>query len=101
MSTDTNLRDVFISYSSRDEAIVTRITQRMTNSGLSLFFAPKEIGAGADFVDKIGDGIRQSQVVMVFLSKAALESFWVKREWTAQLIRMARDRTTALNFRDV
>ncbi|MGO8956678.1 MAG: toll/interleukin-1 receptor domain-containing protein, partial [Streptosporangiaceae bacterium] len=49
-----------------------------------------------DFVDKIGDGIRQSQVVMVFLSKAALESFWVKREWTAQLIRMARDRTVRL-----
>ena len=96
MSTDTNLRDVFISYSSRDEAVVTRIAQHMTNSGLSLFFAPKEIGAGADFVDKIGDGIRQSQVVMVFLSKAALESFWVKREWTAQLIRMARDRTVRL-----
>ncbi|MGO8957370.1 MAG: toll/interleukin-1 receptor domain-containing protein, partial [Streptosporangiaceae bacterium] len=54
MSTDTNLRDVFISYSSRDEAVVTRIAQHMTNSGLSLFFAPKEIGAGADFVDKIG-----------------------------------------------
>jgi len=96
MSTDTNLRDVFISFSSSDETIVTRIADRMTTADFSVFFAPKDIEGGADFVHEIGEGIRQSQVVAVFLSQDALQSFWVNREWRAQLIRMAKDRTARL-----
>jgi hypothetical protein len=93
---DSKLHDVFVSYSSHDQAIVSRIADRMKSSGISLFFAPENIQAGTNFVEKIGDGIRQSQMVMVFLSQEALDSFWVKQEYAAQLVRMAEDKTARL-----
>jgi hypothetical protein len=90
------LNDVFISYSSADGAVVEQVAQRLKRNGLKVFFAPADIRGGANFVDSLSEGLRRSQYVMVFLSRSAIESFWVKREWQAHLVRMARDRTAGL-----
>jgi TIR domain-containing protein len=96
LSAETSLKDVFISYSSMDDSIVRRIAERMREAGVTSFFAPADIPGGANFVEKISDGLQQSQMVVLFLSQSALDSFWVQREWSAQLVRMAHDRTAGL-----
>jgi hypothetical protein len=96
MLSQASLRDVFISYSSHDTKVVTPIVRRLEQEGLSRFFAPTEIRAGDDFIAEIGIGLQQCHTMVLFLSKAALESFWVRREWRAHLIRMASDRTARL-----
>jgi len=90
------LNDIFISYSSADDAIVRRIVERLERDGLKVFHAPSEIRAGENFLESLSEGLRRSQFVMVFLSEAAIDSFWVQREWQAHLVRMARDRTAGL-----
>ena len=92
----STLSDVFISYSSADDAVVRRIVERLERDGLKVFHAPSEIRAGENFLESLSDGLQRSQFVMVFLSESAIDSFWVKREWQAHLVRMARDRTAGL-----
>jgi len=93
---ETTLRDVFISYSSADEPIMERIAQKLTDNGLSVWYAPADIQGGEQFVREIELGLRTSQVVVTFLSSSALDSFWVEAEWSARLIQMSRDRTRKL-----
>src|SRR6266508_7016482 len=96
MPSDVSLYDVFISYSSDDAAIVNPIVARLEQDGLSHFFAPTEISGGDDFIQEIGLGLQRCHTMVLFLSAAALDSFWVQREWGAQLVRMAKDRTARL-----
>lgn len=90
------LRDVFISYSTADEAIVLRMVEKLTEGGLSVWHAPADIQGGDQFIRQIEEGLEGSQVVVTFFLPSALDSFWVEAEWSARLVQMSRDRTRRL-----
>jgi len=88
--------DVFISYSSTDREIVARIVARLTAANLQVWFDRAAIGGGGAFISEIEEGLQTSQVTVLFLSPAALQSSWVENEWNARLIQMSKDRTKKL-----
>lgn len=94
---DVTLRDVFISYSSVDQALVDRIVRMLeSDAGLKVWYAPADIQGGEQFIRRIEDGLRTSQTVVVILSPSARDSYWVEKEWSIRLIQMSKDRTRKL-----
>lgn len=72
--------DVFISYSTENQAEVNLIRQRLEDVGISCWFAPKEIQGNQDFTKIIPQAIRNSKAFLLLMSKSAQVSKWVFRE---------------------
>ncbi len=90
------LKDAFISYSSVDNEVIQKIKERFVREKISFFFAPSDIRAGDPFISEIEEGLRTSQVVVLFLTKASLNSYWVRTEWHSRMVQMANDKTFGL-----
>jgi hypothetical protein len=90
------LYDVFISYSSEDEAKANNLVSRLTAQGLKVWFAPSNIRGGDIFPQEIEMGLQKSQTVVAVLSNSSVNSFWVKIEWTTRLVQMSKDKTLKL-----
>lgn len=92
------MSQIFISYSSEDEKYAERLYYHLKATGYSVWFAPENIGAGADFAKEIGEALGvnglsedelldrrmnvygTSQVIVLLLSGNSMRSQWVKRE---------------------
>jgi len=96
MTQETKLRDVFISYAQADTLLAQRLAEEFRRKGLDTYYAPSNVRPGTSFVTSIDNGLRNTQVLILLLSPAALNSFWVHQEWTTQLVQMSRDRTRRL-----
>src|SRR5690242_2015732 len=76
---------VFLSHSSADKAFVRDLADALRNGGqIEVFLDEREIAAGENIVSRISDGLHVD-FVLVVLSRDAMESPWVKEEWTAAL----------------
>jgi len=58
--------DVFLSYSSKDEAVVRAIALRLRADGLRVWFSNWEIRPGDPFPAKIEEGLEHSRVLVAF-----------------------------------
>ena len=59
--------DVFISYSSRNQAVADAICHELESSGIRCWYAPRNIGAGQSWAGAIISAIRECRVfVLVF-----------------------------------
>jgi len=79
----------FLCHSSVDKPFVRRIYQDLRSFGMTAFLDEAEIRVGDSFVAKISDALDGTDHLVVVLSKDAVDSVWVKKEWqsflTAQL----------------
>ena len=73
-------RDIFISYSSKDEAIAWHACERLEQAGYSCWFAPRDIPPGEFFAGQIIQALRESRFVLLFFSEASNASAQVVRE---------------------
>jgi TIR domain len=73
-------RDIFISYSSKDEAIARLACERLEQTGYSCWFAPRDIPAGEFFAGQIIQALRESRFVLLFFSEHSNASAQVVRE---------------------
>lgn len=71
---------VFLSHSSKDKELVRRIGNDLESYGFDIWLDEKEILIGDSIVDKVDRGLNKSNFVLALLSKASLESGWVKQE---------------------
>ncbi len=71
---------VFISYSSKDASEARRLSRELTRQGIRTWIDEYEILPGDSIIQKISDGIRQSDFLVVILSKNSNKSNWVKYE---------------------
>jgi hypothetical protein len=71
---------VFISYSSRDKALARRVAEVLEAAGLSVWADWREILPGDNWAEKIGQGLRESDAMVVLLTPDALESDSVQRD---------------------
>ncbi len=76
-------KDVFISYSSKDNEFAERIRIKLEEYGLSVFKADKENIPGDLFNEKIRSGLNQCREVCLLYSKNSLNSSYVTTEWGA------------------
>lgn len=76
------MRQVFISYSSRDEARANEIVDALEAKGIECWIAPRDIRVGSNYTRDIPKAIRECRYFLVLLSPDALNSRWVQRETT-------------------
>ncbi len=74
------MKPVFISYSTKDDAVANRLKAAFGIYGIDAWFAPLDIDDGGEFLEKIYDAIEDCQVVVVLLSKNAMASRWCIKE---------------------
>jgi hypothetical protein len=65
---------VFISYSSKDEALATKIVASLEAAGLDAWYSKREIMPGDNWAEKIANGLKESNAMVVLVTPDALES---------------------------
>ena len=76
---------VFLSHSSVDKAIVSRIAVDLANRGIPIWFASWELETGDSLYDRIFSGIDQTTYLVLVLSPDSVCSRWVGKELNAAL----------------
>lgn len=74
------MKSVFISYSSRDKEFARKLASDLASYGIKPWIDEWEIHVGDSIVEKINDGIRESDYLIVVLSEASVKSKWVQEE---------------------
>ncbi|CAA6815244.1 MAG: Unknown protein [uncultured Sulfurovum sp.] len=73
--------DLFLSYSSNDrEAIIKPLYNELQDENFQAWFDIKEIRWGDSIVKKMENGITNTKIVIFFISKSYLKSFWTLKE---------------------
>ena len=75
---------VFLSHSSVDRQLVRWIAVDLGNRGYRPWLDEWEIAAGESIPKRISDGIEECRAMGVVLSRSAVSSHWVEREWHAK-----------------
>jgi adenylate cyclase len=76
----TPVRDVFVSYASRDAAIATSIVENLERQGIRCWIAPRDVTPGSQYADEIVGAINGAKVVVLVLSEHAVASPHVGKE---------------------
>ena len=69
-------KSVFISYSSKDERYIKKMTQMLEKMGISYWIAPDMIPAGSNYAREIPKAIRDCEI---FLRRPSSQSGWKRR----------------------
>jgi hypothetical protein len=78
---------IFISYSTKDGALINRLALDLRQSGAEVWLADWDIGVGDDIRLAIERGIEISDYFLIALSATSVNSRWVQHELTAGLAR--------------
>lgn len=74
------MRQVFISYSSKEAAQANDIVRVLEEKGIECWIAPRNIRVGSNYTKDIPSAIRECPSFLLVLSKEAQESRWVNKE---------------------
>jgi uncharacterized protein with PIN domain len=96
MCVEEHARRVFLSHVSEDKEIVERIAKMQVKFGVPVWYDAWEIGWGDRIVAKISEGLESCGDIIVFLSSAAVESEWVKREINSKLLDQIADKNVRI-----
>jgi len=77
---------VFLSHTKSDKDIIEPIGSFLTSRGIKVWLDSWCLTAGDSLIGKIGEGIEDSDRLVVFLSPNSVESNWVKKEIATGLI---------------
>jgi hypothetical protein len=92
-----NAPHVFLSHSSKDDQIVSRIAQDLNTLSVDVWLDSWELRVGDDLHERIADAIAKSKFVAVAVSSRFDESKWIKGEVSQALSReKAEARTLVL-----
>ena len=78
--------EVFISHSSKDGHVATKISQELSRFGIHAWAYEQEIASGEDIVFNVETALKRVDYVLVLFSEAAIQSNWLKREVASRLI---------------
>ena len=78
------MANVFISHSSLDKEFATRLSEDLREFGHDPWLDEWEIHVGDCIPTRISEGIEQAQYMVLVLTRSAVESEWVDREWKAK-----------------
>ncbi len=92
--------DAFISYSSKDAPLASWLASQLRTAGYSVWLDSDEILVGHSILDEVYRGIRESEFLIVLLTKQSVRSRWVREELTAGKLReLEHDRVVVLPVR--
>lgn len=78
---------IFISYSHADSDFVDRLAGQLVLRAVNVWVDRWELNVGDSLIDRVEDAIAGATALLVVLSKASVESNWVKKEVNAGLVR--------------
>jgi hypothetical protein len=78
---------LFLSHSTKDKEFVETLAGELRANSIDPWWCEVDIEHGDDFVAKIDEGLKESDLVVLVLSPDAVQSAWTRREWTAALAR--------------
>ncbi len=92
---DDRPQQVFISYAQADQSVAQQIASGLRDAGLKVWFDEWALLPGDSIRERIEEGLRASDLLLVLLSPSAVSSRWITMEWNAALSRelSARDVT--------
>ncbi len=76
----TSKYDVFISYSHHDKLFVRKLTDRLSSSGISVFFDEKDIAFGEALAESLDRAVQDARYLIVVMSPDYFESQWGRKE---------------------
>ncbi len=72
--------EVFISYSSKEKETADLVRECLENNGITCWMAPESIPIGSGYAGEITEAIKNSKMIVLILSSAAMSSKWVEKE---------------------
>lgn len=90
---------VFLSHSSTDKPIARKIRDELEAKGLQVWLDEVEIRVGHSIPNKLASGLDSADVLCLLISKDALASKWVMREYNAFLHKSMNDNRPILPCR--
>jgi TIR domain/Pentapeptide repeats (8 copies) len=90
-----NIGGIFVSYSHKDKEFVDKINKRLKDRGVAVWRDVHDLVAGP-IKQQILDSIRVQDVVLIVLSKASIESDWVRYEIKKAHEREKKEKRTLL-----
>lgn len=75
---------VFLSHSSTDKEIVRKVGEALKELGHEVWLDEWEIKVGESIVARVEKGLAESDCVVLIMSKAAVSSGWVEKEWQSK-----------------
>ena len=87
---------VFLSHSSPDKALARRLARDLQSAQVEVWLDQWQIGVGESFEQRIEQGLAGTDFVIVLLTRQAVASEWVNREWREMLEREAGTRRIAV-----
>lgn len=79
--------DIFLSHNAQDKPGVRRLAERLKAAGVQVWLDAWLIKAGDIIALKVDEGLEQSRVLLLCISRAALASGWVALEWSTAIYR--------------
>ncbi|MFT9075967.1 toll/interleukin-1 receptor domain-containing protein [Ethanoligenens sp.] len=73
-------KKLFISYCHVNKASVENITSAMKSHGMYFWLDEQEIDAGDDILERVQNGIRESDLAIIFISRATVEAMFARHE---------------------
>lgn len=87
---------VFLSHSSSDKALARRLARDLQSAQVDVWLDQWQIGVGESFEQRIAQGLASTDFVIVLLTRQAVASEWVNREWREMVEREASTRRIAV-----
>ncbi len=76
---------IFLSHNSEDKHIVKKLANELQNQGADIWIDELEILPGEKLIERIGNGINDSALLIAFISSRSIISNWVKKELSLAL----------------
>lgn len=77
---DAQRMSVFLSYASEDKETADQVCERLESRGITCWYAPRDIPAGANFPASIAEAVEKSSILVVLFSAHSDKSRHVARE---------------------
>lgn len=87
-----NRSKIFISHSSKDKEFVRDLAWKLKNLSLDVWYDEWAISIGDSIIDKIFEGLEDSDILIIVLSKNSVSSSWVKEELASANMRRISQR---------
>lgn len=95
-SSNTSMRTVFISHSSKDKQFAQKLALDLRGLGIGIWFDQWEIKVGDSIIEKISHGLKENDFLAIVLSPDSVNSEWVKRELNSVLSREIAERKVSV-----
>ena len=76
------VKQVFISYSSKEASQVNEIVETLERKGIECWIAPRDIRVGSNYTKDIPSAIQECPCFLLVLSRQSQKSQWVNKELT-------------------